>query len=247
MRLANNENQFFRAFNPSVVAFNSEEKHRIWLNLKNNSGQFSQILVGYMNEATNDYDFGIDVLAFGNQGSTLYSLDHENKYTIQAKSLPFEDSEIFPLGIKIVEPGNYHIELNNVDGLFNEKQNIYLKDKKLNIIHDLKKKSYSFVYEVDTYDRRFEIIFKNEALSNNLEKFSNITIHQSENLVHIKLNDDKIEQIEIYDLLGRSIFYKTKINETALSFSVQGIRNQVLVVKITTKNKGLTTTKINTK
>ena len=244
MRLVNNGNQFFRAFNPSVVAFNTEEKHRIWINLKNNSGQFSQILVGYMNEATNDYDFGIDGLAFGNQGSNLYSIEDANKFAVQGRTLPFTDEDVVPLGISIVEPSVYEITIDNLDGLFAGSQNIYLKDKVLNVIHDLKSTPYSFNSSVETIENRFEIVFKNEALSNNLEEFSNITIHQSENLVHVKSHNDKIEQIEIYDLLGRSIFHKTKINETALSFSVQGIRNQVLVVKITTENKGLTTTKI---
>ena len=244
MRLVNNGNQFFRAFNPSVVAFNTEEKHRVWINLKNNSGQFSQILVGYMNEATNDYDFGIDGLAFGNQGSNLYSIEDENKFAVQGRTLPFTDEDVVPLGISIVEPSVYEITIDNLDGLFAGSQSIYLKDKVLNVIHDLKSAPYSFNSSVETIENRFEIVFKNEALSNNLEEFSNITIHQSENLVHVKSHNDKIEQIEIYDLLGRSIFHKTKINETALNFSVQGIRNQVLVIKITAENKGLTTTKI---
>ena len=244
MRLVNNGNQFFRAFNPSVVAFNTEEKHRVWINLKNNSGQFSQILVGYMNEATNDYDFGIDGLAFGNQGSNLYSIEDENKFAVQGRTLPFTDEDVVPLGISIVEPSVYEITIDNLDGLFAGSQNIYLKDKVLNIIHDLKSAPYSFNASVETIENRFEIVFKNETLSNNLEEISSVTIHQSDNFVYVKSNNDKIEQIEVYDLLGRSIFYKTKINETALNFSVQGIRNQVLVIKITAENQGLTTTKI---
>ena len=244
MRLVNNGNQFFRAFNPSVVAFNTEEKHRVWINLKNNSGQFSQILVGYMNEATNDYDFGIDGLAFGNQGSNLYSIEDENKFAVQGRTLPFTDEDVVPLGISIVEPSVYEITIDNLDGLFAGSQSIYLKDKVLNVIHDLKSAPYSFNSSVETIENRFEIVFKNETLSNNLEEFSNITIHQSENIVYIKSDNDEIEQIEVYDILGRNIFYKTKINETALNFSVQGIRNQVLVIKITAENQGLTTTKI---
>lgn len=244
MRLANNGNQFFRAFNPSVVAFNAEEKHRIWLNLKNNSGQFSQILVGYMNEATNDYDYGIDGLAFGNQGSNLYSIEDINKYAVQGRTLPFTDEDVVPLGLSIIEPSVYEIEIENIDGLFAGSQNIYLKDKVLNIIHDLKSAPYSFSASVETIENRFEIVFKNEALSNNLEEISNLTIHQSENLVYVKSDNDEIVQIEVYDLLGRSIFYKTKINETTFDFSVQGIKSQVLIVKVVTKNKGVTKTKI---
>lgn len=244
MRLINNGNQFFRAFNPSVVTFNSEEKHRIWLNLKNETGQFSQILIGYMNEATNAYDFGIDGLAFGNQGSHLYSIVDTNKYSVQGRILPFTDDEIIPIGLAIVEPSSYKIEIDHLDGLFTDNQNIYLKDKSLNVIHDLKKGAYSFNTEVETIENRFEIIFKKEAVSDNLEEISNIKIYQSENFVHVISNNDEIQQIEVFDLLARRIFYKANINKTTYNFSVQDIKNQVLAIKITTKNQGTTTTKI---
>lgn len=244
MRLANNGNQFFRAFNPSAVTAAPVEKHRIWVNLKNQTGQFSQVLVGYMSEATNDYDFGIDGLTFGNQGSNLYSIVAENKYAVQGRVLPFTTEDIIPLGVVIVEPDIYEIELEAFDGLFAESQNIYLKDKVLNVVHDLKIAAYTFNTTEATLENRFEIVFKNEALSNNLEEISNLTIHQSDNHVYVKTANDEIEQIEVYDLLGRRIFYKTEINESTFNFSVQGLKNQVLAVKLTTKNKGITTTKI---
>lgn len=244
MRLINNGNQFFKAFSPSEVSFNSEEKHRIWLNLKNETGQFSQALIGYMNEATNNYDFGIDGLSFGNQGSTLYSVIDSNKYAVQGKMLPFTDEDVIPLGLSIVEPSTYKIEIDNIDGLFAGNQNIYLKDKVLNVIHDLKNGAYSFDSNIEIIDNRFEIVFKDVTLSNSLEEISNFTIYQSENLVHIKSFNDEIQQIEVYDLLGRRVFYKTNINETEDSFSLHNINNQVLAVKVTTKNKGIITTKI---
>jgi hypothetical protein len=61
-------------------------------------------------------DFAMDGISFGIEDSTLYSSDHQNKFTIQAKPLPFNDSERIPLGIKIVEPGAYQIELHALDG-----------------------------------------------------------------------------------------------------------------------------------
>lgn len=244
MRLGNNGNQFFKAFNPSTFNFNEEEKHRFWLNLKNQNGQFSQILIGYMNIATNDYDYGIDGISFGNEGSTLYSVSNSNKLAIQGKGLPFNETDTIPLGLSIVEPSLYQIELNAFDGLFTENQNIYLKDKSLNIIHDLKTSSYSFYSDAETIENRFEIVFKNETLSNNIENFSNLTIHQSENLVYVTSVNDEIEEIEVFDLLGRSIISKKDINKTSFSFSTQGIRNQVLAIRISTKNKTIKTTKI---
>ena len=244
MRLANNGNQFFKAFNSSVVALNSEEKHRIWLNLKNNSGQFSQVLVGYMNDATNEYDFGIDGLAFGNQGSNLYSIMDVNKYAVQGRTLPFTDEDVIPLGISIVEPSAYQIEIDTLDGLFLGSQNIYLKDKMLNVLHDLKNSAYTFSSTIGTVEDRFELVFKNELLSNDLVETSDLIVYQSGDLVHLNSVNDEIQQIEVYDLLGRRVFHKSKVYQTEYSFSVQGFKNQMLVVKVITLNQGMIATKI---
>lgn len=244
MRLANNGNQFFRAFNSSVVAFNSEEKHRIWLNLKNNSGQFSQVLVGYMNDATNEYDFGIDGLAFGNQGNNLYSIMDVNKYAVQGRTLPFTDEDVIPLGISIVEPSAYQIEIDTLDGLFLGSQNIYLKDKMLNVLHDLKNSTYTFSSTTGIVEDRFELVFKNELLSNDLVETSDLIVYQSGDLVHLNSVNDEIQQIEVYDLLGRRVFHKSKVYQTEYSFSVQGFKNQMLVVKVITLNQGMIATKI---
>ena len=247
MRSNNTSNQFFKSINTNQVGDGAEEKHRIWLNLKNNKGQFSQILIGYTKNATNGMDFAMDGICFGNEGSTLYSLDHENKYTIQAKPLPFTDSERIPLGIKIVEPGAYQIELHALDGLFLETQNLYIKDNFTQKIHNLTKGAYTFSSPIETNENRFEIIFKTNENFPNQNILSDLKIHQEENSVHVETIGDRIHQLEVYDLSGRKVFFLQNIDESKVSFSSKAFENQVLIIKTTTKFKGVTATKIITK
>ncbi len=47
------------------------EKHRMWINLSSEAAGFSQFLLGYLTNATNGFDFGIDSKLFGWNGSAL--------------------------------------------------------------------------------------------------------------------------------------------------------------------------------
>jgi hypothetical protein len=167
-----------------------------------------------------------------------------NKYAVQGRTLPFTDEDVIPLGISIVEPSAYQIEIDTLDGLFLGSQNIYLKDKMLNVLHDLKNSAYTFSSTIGTVEDRFELVFKNELLSNDLVETSDLIVYQSGDLVHLNSVNDEIQQIEVYDLLGRRVFHKSKVYQTEYSFSVQGFKNQMLVVKVITLNQGMIATKI---
>src|SRR5690606_29706872 len=104
------------------------ESHRFWLALDNADGnELNQILTGYMTGATNDVDQQIDGELFGYEGSAIYNVIDEGKFVIQGRALPFETSDVVPLGFRAVENGKYRISLTGMDGLFAEGQIIYLK------------------------------------------------------------------------------------------------------------------------
>jgi hypothetical protein len=105
-----------------------EEKHRLWLNLANESQDVNQILIGYMNQTTNDEDFGYDAELFGNPTSALYTLIENNSknFVIQSRSLPFDYQYVVSLGLKVLQAGTYSISLHSFDGLFAEGQQIFM-------------------------------------------------------------------------------------------------------------------------
>jgi len=65
------------------------------------------------------------------------------------------------LGLKVVEAGNFEINIEQVDGLFAQ-QDVYIKDTYTNAIHNLKEGSYYFISQVGTFNDRFEVVYKNQ-------------------------------------------------------------------------------------
>lgn len=208
--------QFFRQSHTSLnnpVAIN-----KIKLNLTSDNGVFSQILVGYLDGATNGYD-GMYYDALRNQStgsvSMLYSTLNgmDKKLAIQGKAVSSLDlDEVIPLGFTttISQATLYTISIAQLEGDFLTSNTVYLKDSLLNVYHDLSASDYSFTSEVGEFNNRFEIVFQAQQLSvDDLTTSENALtiIEQTDGSVKFLVNSNQIiEHIEILDLLGRSLY-----------------------------------------
>ena len=210
MRVNFNNNQFFR--NAIVGTTNSRsdenvnEKHRIWLNLVNNGGSFNQILVGYTDEATNDFDRDFDGVRFtDNNTITFYSIIPNKNLVIQGRALPFDNQDQVALGYKSTLNDTFSIRIDHFDGLF-ENQNIYLEDRLLNIIHDLKQSPYSFASEIGSFDDRFVLRYTTDVFLNTSEfnTSASLVASISNGNLEVKCNET-MTQIDIYDISGKLI------------------------------------------
>ena len=210
MRVNFNNNQFFR--NAIVGTTNSRsdenvnEKHRIWLNLVNNGGSFNQILVGYTDEATNDFDRDFDGVRFtDNNTITFYSIIPNKNLVIQGRGLPFDNQDQVALGYKSTLNDTFSIRIDHFDGLF-DNQNIYLEDHLLNIIHDLKQSPYSFTSEIGSFDDRFVLRYTTDVFLNTSEfnTSASLVASISNGNFEVKCNET-MTQIDIYDISGKLI------------------------------------------
>ena len=104
---------FFRN-SKSVAATSETEKHRIWLNLNDGANNYNQILIGYVDGATNEIDLAIDGEVLDKDNTMLYNVINDSEYVIQGKGLPFAESDEIALGLKVTSAGNYAISLENV-------------------------------------------------------------------------------------------------------------------------------------
>ncbi len=138
------------------------ERHRMWINFYGETAGFNQLLLGYLTNATNGFDFGIDSKMFGWDGNALYSLieDNEFSYTIQGRALPFDEYDVVRLGFRVNQGGNFSISLVNVDGLFAGNQDVFLNDKLTQKQHNLKLGDYAFESVAGIYHERFEIVYR---------------------------------------------------------------------------------------
>lgn len=244
MRLKGENNLFFKNGNSQkTVATSNFEKHRIWLNLSSQKGVFKQILVGYATSATNKKDPLFDGLSLdSNQWLDFYTLNDGDKNSIQARALPFDDSDLVPVGYRAKEEGNYTISLDDFDGLF-ANQNIFLEDKEQTKIFDLKKGDYSFTTAKGTFDDRFVLRYENKNTIPE-EITSEVQVVYRNNQIQISSLTSKINKVSIYSLEGKQLYQvqqletKTHIIEAALW------KSKTLIVRIVLESGEIVSRKV---
>ena len=239
MRFGSNS-QFFK--NTNFTSNSSVSKSRIWLDIYSDLGYFKELLVGYLSGATNDYDNDYDgtIVDVGNP-ILFYTVLNDKKLSIQGR-FPFSLNDTIPIGFRSLNEGTYSIRLSSFDGLFNENE-VYLEDRMLHICHNLKNGDYTFTTSAGTFDNRFILRYTDTTLSNNSFNNSNalVMVYGNNNGINVASNADPISSIIVYDLQGRIIENFKNINAT--SFVFKSINNQVLIIKTTTSEGVINTTK----
>ncbi|RZJ35982.1 MAG: choice-of-anchor D domain-containing protein [Flavobacterium sp.] len=234
MRLTGFNNEFFRPANSSVASPTGIAKHRIWLDLTNEQGGFKQTLVGYIEGASNELDRNFDgpVLEGGNPLS-IYSFIDVEPMTIQGRALPFQVSDTVNLGYRAGVDGNYTISIEKVDGLMVD-QDIYLEDKQLNIIHDLKAQPYVFSSSAGTFDNRFVLRYTTELLGTVDYSIGNgeVMISVKDKRITVQSIQENISEINLYDLVGRQIYTSKNIQSEQFTIDQVTGNQQTLIVKV---------------
>lgn len=227
--------QFFR-FNPENLS-QTEEKHRIWLEVIHQDGKFKQTMVGYIDGATDNLDWGYDSKLMPSGDIQFYSLAENNKLVIQGKANPFNTNDSVALGLTTTLSGEFIINMYQFDGLF-ENQNVYLLDNYTNTFHNIKDGAYVFTGTAGTFDDRFELRFTEEVLSLNphLNTENTVLCFAQDAEITVKSNDFQINEITVYDSAGRLLFEQNKVN--VLTINVTGLlkTNQLLLVKVATED-----------
>ena len=232
-----NNNEFYRG----TVGENRNtfEKHRIWLDLIAPNNTANSILVGYVENATNDVDRLFDGFELSETSNRFYSLINTEEMAIQGRALPFADTDRVPLGIEIASPGSYTIALNTIDGLFNEtNQTIFIEDTYINRIHNIRVSPYSFNSEAGIFNDRFILRYTDNALS--IDNFNtnsgiNITAPNS-NYIKVTSKNDLIKLVVVYDMLGRELIKKTNNNSSEVIINNNSFSEGTYIVKATTTN-----------
>lgn len=242
VRTTGDNSQFFRNAN-SVLTNN--DKGKIWLNLSNDNHAFRQLLVAYVDGATNGYDNLYDGNSFTANEINFYSLVDQKNLVIQGRATPFEDSDLVPLGMRISNAGNYTVTLDSTEGLFEESQDIYLEDLQLGIIHDLKATPYTFTSDAGTFDSRFLLRYTNGTLGTTIpEADNNITVAVNKNVLSIRSVKEAISGTTIFDIAGRKVFEANDIDTNEFSTRDIVLNHQTLIVKIMLADGNIVTKKI---
>lgn len=248
MRIPGRNTAFFKpANNKNDVAFkNGIEKLRIWLNLKNSQGVFKQLLVGYIEGATNSYDEDFDAESInGNQFVDFYSIVESKKLVIQGKALPFAQADTINLGYKTSIAGSFEISIDHADEFFGD-SNIFIEDKDLKITCNLKDKPYSYNTQQGTFSNRFILKFTNEVLQT--ETFENtkekIFVSSKDKVIKVISTKSLIKELSVFDISGKLLYTKNNLEISEFKISHLSMNHQVLLVKVVLENEHKATKKI---
>jgi hypothetical protein len=234
MRTTADNSQFFKTTKPNKV---NEEKSRVWLNLSNNKKAFRQMLVAYLSNATNGLDRAYDAESFTANEIDIYSILEDKNLVIQGRALPLEDTDVVPLGVTITSAGEYTISIDEVDGQMTDKP-IFIEDKVANLVHNLKNTAYSFNIGSGTFNNRFVLRYTDKTLGttdfDSLENQVLVSLKNKQLKVNSKV--EPIDKVTVYDLLGRQLFKKEKVNSNEITLSDWGAIQQIVIVKVSLQN-----------
>ncbi|WP_432672669.1 GEVED domain-containing protein [Flavobacterium sp. SM2513] len=253
MRASGNNMNFYRpnaAQNSNNVNASATveplERSRVWLNLQGGTNGFSQTLVGYIENATNDYDTLFDGPSFGGNSVTFYSINNAKNLVIQGRALPFLDTDEVPMGFKTTLTGNLTIGIDHADGLF-ENQTVYLKDNVLDVVHNLTNSDYVFAAVPGTFNERFVLRYLPAVDLDNPtfeEQISHVTIRKNEATLRVHSPYETIDAVMVYDIMGRLVFEKNACNTTTFEASNIVNSDQTLIVKVKLSNGGVVSKKV---
>ena len=120
---------------------------------------------------------------------------------------------------------------------FNDKD-VFIEDKVTNTFHDLKVSPYTFSSNMGVFEDRFVLHYKNLLLSN--DDFAGIEnsvyVFKENNQPKIVSTKSNIASVMVYDMLGRIVFSKDKVNTSEVVLSDLIANNQALIIKTTLEN-----------
>ncbi|WP_290697803.1 hypothetical protein [Lacinutrix sp.] len=260
--LANGNATFNNSHRKADVTSNSQffknnlvSPNRLWVNLTSDNGVFNQILVAYVDGATNATDntsYDVKASIYNINAAVMYTEIENNseRFTIQGKapeSLVID--EVIPVGFEttITVPTIYTLSIAQFEGLFFENNTVYLKDNLLNIDHNLSTLDYTFTSEAGNFNSRFEIVFQINTLTTNGFELNSNNI----SIVELQNNNVKftlasknlsINSVEILDTLGRSV-YKFRGSENTEIYNLGNISSSIYIAQIELSNGSVITKK----
>ena len=183
----------------------------------------------------------------GQEFVDFYSVNQGKNLTIQGRALPFLETDIVPLGYRSTIAGAFDISIDNRDGAL-ACQEIWLEDKKTNTLHELTKGKYTFTAIKGVENDRFVLKYTNANKSlgtdDNEVVDKSLIVSVKNKKITLTSSAEAITQVQVFDLLGRKVYDKSKINAQEWSISNLPSSEQTLIVKTTLANGAISNKKI---
>ena len=247
MRVKLGNNNFFKEDNIKTIF---EKKYdKIWLNIFNEKGAFSQILIGFIEDASEQIERKYDAIRLStNNYLNFYTIIDDQHLAIQGTN-SFTGNEIIQLGYSTIikDQAILKIGIDHLEGKLKEKD-IYLYDSLLQKTHNLKISDYQFSLENQgVFNNRFQLKFNNpiSSIENSEIVQEYLIINQVQDILYIKTNHQSVlSSIKIYDILGRVILDK-QIHKKVFSVNHHMFKSSgIYILRVELKNSKVLRKKI---
>lgn len=230
--------------NNKSVSKSSSVLGKYWVSLISPVGAKSVALVGYVDDASNDYDLVYDAPIAMSSSDNFYTISDTKKLAIQGRNSSDVINDRVMLGMSNFIAGTYTIMLENKEGIFDNNQAIYIKDNSTGIIKEITStEGYTFSADSGVIDGRFEIVYQNESslLTDELKK-NDILVYRDAGFFVIK-SPSVIENIEMYDTSGKLIYTNRSVNNKDFRININALNDGIYLIKFSNKD-GVKTRKV---
>ncbi|WP_111683991.1 choice-of-anchor D domain-containing protein [Winogradskyella tangerina] len=247
---------FVRNADPNLASNDDNEdenadtrmKFRFGFNASYNMQLHRQILLTIDQNATIDVDWAYDAKLIDNLTDDMYWMLDDEKYVIQGSN-DDDLNHIYPIGIKVHEDGLNSITIDSLENVSNE-VNIYVHDKQLGIYHDLRESDYEIFLNTGEYTERFDIVFRNSVATLGDDEVDHNSLdvlysNDKERIVLINPNLIEVQSIELFNMLGQSVYTIENISESGYSeYEVKNLSTGTYVIKLYTVSGSVSTKKV---
>ena len=238
-------NDMRRLTGNTTLRTTDENQNKMWLSITNPAYDLtSNTLIGFTKNATSQLDSGYD----SNRLASILSIfsgidDSEVELGIQSRE-PFNDAITIPVGFssQLDESTLYRIGIDSIQGEQLPNVTIFLLDHTTGIKTNLTETQYEFVSEKGQFPNRFTLFFSDISLGTTSEILTDYTIapNPGNGVFTINTNNQIIEEITVYDYLGRVIKSKNHLNVSETSIDISENANGIYLIKVKTASAALT-------
>ena len=209
------------------------EVPQIRFNTLLNNQAIKQVVLAFDSDATDGVDHAKD--AENNDVTTLDMNFFLNDKDYVISVIRFDENKRLPVSFKSSNNASFKITVAQIIN-FEQANNIYLYDKVTDLYHDIKNAEYEFVLPQGTYNNRFEITFKNDALSASNPIKEDIVVFQNNTNQLLTVSNPNLldlKSVTLFDISGKKIFSHLNLGtNSSYAFSTAALSDGVYLAKI---------------
>ncbi|NCP06189.1 MAG: T9SS type A sorting domain-containing protein [Flavobacteriales bacterium] len=200
------------------------QKIRLEFNAVSGPETRRELLLGFSEITTDDFDYGYDAESGDNNNNDL-NLSFEGKnMNIQAYS-PITNDKVIPLNFKSSGNNAFEIKITELENI-ESSQPIFLRDNLTGDYFDLTQgQAYSFTSEQGKFNNRFEIVFQSESKTLGVEE-ANVSenfiyFQNTSKLLFAKKMNGSVTRLALVNMRGQSVMELSDVSQDALNNGIK--------------------------